>query len=89
MSETFQEQLERIESMSRDNGDTWDLSENDQYALAAVARRLRAIERVIASWQPPTPALHTIHEHTREECAEELSAVLDGTHSAMNWAGKL
>lgn len=42
--ESFRDQFARIVEMSRDVGDTWDLSLNDQEALKAVIARVRELE---------------------------------------------
>lgn len=39
--ESASDMLERIEAMAEDDGDTWDLSDNDRAALAWAARELR------------------------------------------------
>jgi hypothetical protein len=39
-AESFQEQFARVLSMSEDDGETWDLSDNDKAALKAVLLRL-------------------------------------------------
>lgn len=52
MSESFREQVSRLEQMAEDDGETWDLSDNDKAAIAAVLafqrRCLEAIEKAIA-----------------------------------------
>jgi histidinol-phosphate/aromatic aminotransferase/cobyric acid decarboxylase-like protein len=42
--ESFRDQVERLISMSRDNGETWDLSVNDQAALKAVLQRMAVLD---------------------------------------------
>lgn len=44
MSEPFREQVERVIQMSRDHGETWDLSANDQAALKAVLLRMSELD---------------------------------------------
>lgn len=43
MAESFKEQLFRVQSMAKDDGSTWDLSENDQAALQAMLDALNEL----------------------------------------------
>ena len=49
MNETFREQVERVIQMSRDSGETWDLSPNDQAALKAVLLRMSVLDAEVES----------------------------------------
>ena len=42
MSESRREQMERLTAMSKDDGDTWDLSDNDKAACLAGALAIGA-----------------------------------------------
>lgn len=42
MPESFKEQLSRVQQMAEDDGETWDLSDNDKAALKAVLAALAA-----------------------------------------------
>ena len=70
MNEVFREQVERVIQMSRDSGETWDLSPNDQAALTAVLQRMAVLDaqvdallnamrkvRAHTSYVNPTPEL--------------------------------
>ena len=39
MSETLTEQIERLRTMAEDDGETWDLSDNDKAAIVGVLGR--------------------------------------------------
>lgn len=50
MSESYEDQLSRVEQMIEDDGGTWDLSPNDKAALAAVlqnAKRYDALKDAV------------------------------------------
>ena len=49
-TESFREQVERVLQMSRDSGDTWDLSPNDQAALKAVCLRMSLLDAQAQKW---------------------------------------
>lgn len=52
MSESFQDQLSRLECMADDDtGMTWDLSDNDRAAISAVLTALTAANAIIATAQ--------------------------------------
>lgn len=43
-AESFYDQACRVDLMASDDGDTWDLSDNDRAAITAVMAKLRAYE---------------------------------------------
>lgn len=45
MSESHEDMLSRIEAMSTDNGETWDLSPKDREALAWAVGRIATLEK--------------------------------------------
>lgn len=47
MAESDDEKLDRVRLMSKDNGETWDLSPNDRAALKYVLSRLDSAEETI------------------------------------------
>jgi hypothetical protein len=72
--ESFREQLSRLEQMAEDDGDTWDLSENDQAAIRAVlverdtlCRALIALVTEMRDWDQAQPS---------EVWADRLAAIL-------------
>jgi hypothetical protein len=46
--ETIQEQISRVRMMAEDDGETWDLSDNDKAALKAVLRENDHLKNEIA-----------------------------------------
>jgi hypothetical protein len=55
MAETLEEQLARVESMSKDElGDTWDLSPHDRAALAALVAEVRRLRVEVATLREVT-----------------------------------
>lgn len=51
MSESYEEQLNRLNLMADDDGTTWDLSDNDQAAISAILDRLDELE-ALTEWRP-------------------------------------
>lgn len=47
MTESFRDQVSRVIDMSRDSGETWDLSPNDQAALTAILQRMSVLDEQV------------------------------------------
>jgi hypothetical protein len=72
--ESFREQLRRLEEMAEDDGETWDLSDNDQAAIRAVlaerdilCRALIALVTEMRDWDQTQPS---------DVWADRLAAIL-------------
>jgi hypothetical protein len=67
----------RLVEMVRDQGSTWDLSPNDQAAIASVLaelRRLRAVEAAAIAWASAPVCYERTHYGTDPPCAECAAA---------------
>jgi hypothetical protein len=83
MSESFVEQVERLESMAEDKSETWDLSPNDKDAIRAVLAALtaerqareQAERRAEAAWERHRSSVEQA-EQERDRLREALIDVL-------------
>ena len=98
--ESFREQLSRLHMMADDDGETWDLSRNDQAALRAVvnshAALTNAIRKFLDKWALVEPHINAQfalsfarsgQQYNGPSLAEELSQ-LHAVLTAVDAKGK-
>ena len=78
MSESFREQVERVIDMSRDNGGTWDLSDNDQAALKAVLQRMAVIDAERVRLREALTGLVGASDRAELEALEGVMRIMPG-----------
>jgi len=87
MSESFRDQLSRVEQMSLDdNGETWDLSENDLAALKAV---IADRQRLAAKSNDMRQSLATVIEEMESNKWAPAMEFLGDDGYAAQWAQRL